>query len=284
MESEAPPSAGWYNFLGWLDVNKKRVAIGVGILAVVGLIAGLMVWRTGEREVEAGEALSAVKHNPTEAATSAVAQDYLKVADKYDGTPAGSQALIRAGATFFAVGDYTKAQEIFSRFVNKHNDAPWLGQAQYGLAACLEAQGKNQEAIVKYGDFLKSYSTDPAADQARFSLARLYEKGNQPSQAIDVLTKMTNGVAPFSPVIGEVQERLKAIYAKNPSLVPAPPVRTPPMMSPSILTNITVKPATNLGGTNLVPKAPTAATTSAAPKITIQAPTPSAPAPAAPAK
>src|SRR4051812_34442868 len=64
MESEAPPSAGWYNFLGWLDVNKKRVAIGVVVVAAIGAVAGLMFWRAGEREVEAGEALSAVKHNP----------------------------------------------------------------------------------------------------------------------------------------------------------------------------------------------------------------------------
>lgn len=28
MESGAPPSAGFYNVVGWLDVNKKRVAVG----------------------------------------------------------------------------------------------------------------------------------------------------------------------------------------------------------------------------------------------------------------
>ena len=61
MDSEAPPSAGFYNFLGWFEANKQRVAIGAGILVVVGLVVGLMVWRSSQRVIEAEEALGLVK-------------------------------------------------------------------------------------------------------------------------------------------------------------------------------------------------------------------------------
>lgn len=283
MESEAPPSAGWYNFLGWLDVNKKRVAIVAAILALVAALVAVMMWRSSQRKDEAALALAGVKHAPGDPATPALAENYLKVAQEYENTPAAAQALVRAGATYFAAGEYQKAQDAFARFLNNHSDSAWVSQAQYGLAACLEAQGKNPEAIAKYSDFLKSYSADPAADQARFSLSRLYEKTSQPAQALDVLTKMTNGLPPFSPIAGEVQERMKAIYAKNPALAPPPVQRMPPMMTPSMLTNnvqVTPQPPT----TNVavptpgaaptvapVPAAPTS--TGGAPRINLQAPT-----------
>jgi tetratricopeptide (TPR) repeat protein len=233
------------------------------VAALVAAVVAILVWRNSERKDEAARALSAVKHNPSDLPTPALAADYLKVAEQYDGTAAAGQAIIRAGTTFFAIGDYQKAQDAFSRFLKSYGDTPWVPQAQYGLAACLEAQGKTQEAIAKYNEFLKSYSTDSAADQARFSLARLYEKSSQPAQAIDVLTKMTNGLPPFSPVAGAVQERLREIYASNPSLLPPPVQRNPTMTPQSMFTNMIVRPPTN---------APASVTTGAPPSAVSPAP------------
>jgi tetratricopeptide (TPR) repeat protein len=269
--------------LGWLDVNRKRVVTFAAVAALVAAVIAVLVWRSSERKDEAARALAGVKHNPSDPPTPAVAADYMKVAEQFDGTPAAGQALIRAGTTYFAVGDFQKTQDAFSRFLKDYGDTPWVPQAQYGMAACLEAQGKNPEAIAKYNEFLKGYSADAAADQARFSLARLYEKSSQPAQAIDVLTKMTNGLPPFSPVAATVQERLKAIYAKNPSLLPPPVQRTPPMMTPSMLTNLMVRPPTasnvlTAPPTTVTPApapapAPSAGATGGVPKINLPAPT-----------
>ena len=266
MESKAPPSAGFYDFLGWLDVNKQRLAIAAVIMAFVGLIIGWFVWRSGQREIEAAQALSAVRlpFNPTEPPPPGTAEGFLKVATEFSGTRAAAQAVLRAGSAYFAEGNYAQAQKQFEDFVRQHGDTPWVPQAVFGIAASLDAQGKSPEAISKYNDFLRSYANDPAADQARLNLARLYEASNQPAQAADMLNKVTSA-GPMTPMAGEAQERLRALQAKHPELMatnvlsrqPAPaPMRT----NAVVMTNrITVtNPASNPTG--------------AAPKIILQPP------------
>lgn len=265
MESEAPPSAGFYNFLGWLDVNKKRVIMGAVVVALVGCIAALLIWRKGQREVEAGQALSSVRtsFNPTEPAPPGTAEAFVKVAQGYPKTAAAAQAILRAGAAFFAEGQWARAQEQFEKYLRSYGDTPWVPQATYGVAACLDAQGKTADAITKYNDFLKSYPNDPAADQGRLSLARLYDHANQPQQAIDILDKIVKG-AQFSPAASEAQERLKELYAKHPNLVPAPPVPQQPAVSPLMRPNAAP-------GTNVVRLTNSVRSTNP-PKILLQAP------------
>jgi len=230
MESDAPPSAGWYNFLGWLDVNRKRVAMIAGIVVIVGGVIAILVWRHSERETEAAEALSSVRmpFNPMDPVPPGTAEEFVKVAENYSKTPAAAQARLRAATLYFSAGQYDKAQDQLKKFLAEYGDTQWVPQAQFSMATCLEAQGKTADAIAKYNDFIRAYPNDPAADEARFNLVRLYENSNQPTQAIDLLTKMTNGLPQFSPLIGEVQERLKAIYMKNPALMPAPAPRIAP--------------------------------------------------------
>jgi tetratricopeptide (TPR) repeat protein len=227
MEQSAPPSAGFYNFLGWLDVNKKRVAIGAAVVVVIGLVAALLIWRNSEQDNEAALALSAVRvpFNPTEAAPPGTAEAFLKVAEQYPSTPSAPQAVLRAATVYFANGQYPQAVEQFNRFLGKYGDTPWVPQARYGIAASLDAQGNAQEAINRYNEFIRTYPSDPAVDEARFNVARLYEKANQPAQAIEVLSRMTNA-GPFTATGAEVQERLKSIYKQHPELAPKP-VATP---------------------------------------------------------
>lgn len=273
MESEAPPSTGWYNFLGWLDANRKRVILGAAIVAIVAAGIAIAVWWKDQRQLKAAEALSAVRvpFNPMETPDVRVADEYLKVSQDYSGTKAGAQALLKAGSVYFANGQFAKAQEQFQRFLKEYSDTPWVSTAQFGIAASLDAENKTTDAIARYNDFLRAYANDPAADEARLSLARLYEKANQPAQAIETLSKMTNA-APFSPIGGEVQDRLKALYAKHPNLAPAPTPRTLPASPASLLTNIT-RVITNTAGTAGAPaKVNTTTGATAVPKINLQAP------------
>lgn len=275
MESGTPPSAGFYDFLGWLDVNKKRVAIGAGILAIVGLIIGFMVWRSGQQEVNAEEALSSVRmpFSPMEQPAAGTAEALAKVAEEYPKTLAAPKALLRAGSVYFDTGNFPKAQEQFDKFLRAYGETPWVPQAVYGIAASLDAQGKATNAIEKYNDFLRSYGADPVADHARLSLARLYEQTKQPALALEALNKVVSGAQAaggMTPAAGEAQEKMRQLYAAHPTLMPANPAPVMPSPAPNLLTNF-VRPTNVIRVTNAVPG-------SNAPRILLS-PNPGAPTP-----
>ncbi len=281
MESGAPPSAAFYNFVGWLDVNKKRVAVGAAIVVFIALVVAVLVWRHSEREGEAARALSAVRvpFNPLDPIPPGTAEAFLKVASDYSGTPAAARAAFSAASVYFVSGQYPQAQQQFNNFLSKHGDTPWVPQARYGLAASVDAQGNVQDAIAKYNDFIRAYPNDPAVDDARLNLARLYEKSNQPTQALDLLNRMTNAT-PFSATGAEVQDRLKTIYAKYPDLAPKPVAPAPgpalaPRDVPLMLRDVPRTPQPSPTPTVPTPAAPNIsvpASTSGAPKIILQTP------------
>ncbi len=239
MESGTPPSAGFYNFLGWLETNKQRVAMGVAALFFVGAVIGFFVWRSGQKEIDAEEALSSVRmpFGPSQQPEPGTAEALIKVAEEYPDTSAAAKARLRAGTVYFDQGNYVKAQEQFDKYLRTHGETPWVPQAVYGIAASLEAQGKTAEAIAKYTNFVGTYSSDPAVDQARLTLARLYDQTQRPDLALDILNKLVSGQqGGFGPGGSEAQQRIAELYAKHPALRPAMPSNPPPF-TPSMLTN-----------------------------------------------
>ena len=240
METNAPRSAGFYDFLGWVEANKQRVVIYAGVLCLIALAAGIWVWRGGQSEIEAEEALSAIRvDGPLPAGTG----DLLaKIAAEYSGTSAAGKALLRSGTAYFAEGQFAKARQQFEAYLRDFGDTPWVAEAVLGVATSLEAEGKTAEAINKYKDFLNSYGTAPSADIARFNLARLYEQSNQLQLALETLQKMAVPSAPNtqpSPSAQEAQMRIRALLTKHPSLMPAPAAPTaqprPPAQPPLVL-------------------------------------------------
>ena len=91
METNAPQSAGLYDFLAWFEANKKRVAIGAGVVAVVALGAGLFVWQRGERVIKAEEALASVRmpYSPLEIPAAGTAEALAKLAADIHGLSFG---------------------------------------------------------------------------------------------------------------------------------------------------------------------------------------------------
>jgi tetratricopeptide (TPR) repeat protein len=225
-------------------------------LLVVGTVVGFFVWRSGQRAIEAEEALSAVKmqFTPGEVAGAGAADALMKVAQDYSGTPAAAKALLRAGTTYFSEGNYAKAQEQFASYLQKHGETPWVSQAVFGQAASLDAQNKAPEAITKYNDFLRSFPNDPSVDQARLNLARLYTQTQQPALALETLNKIT-GAQPgsYSPASAEAEEKKQELLAKNPTLVPPAPV-TPATPNMLLTTNMVRASNTVMRITNAAPK------------------------------
>ena len=58
METEITSSARFYDFLAWLDANKRRLGLAVAVVAVAGFVIAFMIWKDNQRELRANEALS----------------------------------------------------------------------------------------------------------------------------------------------------------------------------------------------------------------------------------
>jgi tetratricopeptide (TPR) repeat protein len=234
METNAPQSAGLYDFLAWFEANKKRVATAAGVVVVVALAAGIFVWQRGERVIKAEEALASVHmpYSPLEIPAAGTADALAKIAVDYPGTPAAAKAQLRAATVYFGEGNYAKAREQFDAYLREFSATAQVKDAVFGLAVCLDAENKTAEAITKYKDFIANtaYAADPVADMARFNLVRLYEQSNQPQLALEILTKMVGTPAPNQPptqTSQEAQAKIRAIYLKNPALIPAPVTAAP---------------------------------------------------------
>lgn len=257
METEAPPSVGLYNFLGWFETKKKLlVQIGAGALVAAAVI-GLLVWRSSQKQIEGEQALAGIHmpFSPSDLPAPGTADALAKIATEYPGTPAAAKATLRAASVYFGEGNYAKAKDQFDSFIRNHSDSPWVSQASYGLATCLDAQGNIPEAIAKYEAFIKTPGSDILGDQARLNLARLYEQNKQPEQALELLNKMTSAQQGYNPAAAEVQEKIRELYTKYPKLIPTP---TPPPMAPIISAPTIVTPpaASGTPAPTIVPAAP----------------------------
>ena len=115
METNAPQTAGLYDVLGWFEANKKRVATGAVVVAVVGLGVGFFAWQRGQRVIQAEQALAGLKmpYSPLEAPAAGTGDALAKIAADYPGTSAAAKALLRAGTVYFGEGNFAKARASF---------------------------------------------------------------------------------------------------------------------------------------------------------------------------
>ncbi len=204
------------------ELHKTKILGGIAALAVIGLIAGFMVWRSGENAVKSSEALSTVMLAPVTQPNGkpASADSFLKVAAEYPDSSAASRAVLLAAADYFDAGNYTDAKAQFDRFTRDHRDSPFMGQALLGSAACLDAQGKTNEAMTAYKDLIDRHPGETILPQARFALARLYEAQGQPEKAQPLFEDVARN-NPYSSIGSEAGMRLEELKVKFPSLTPA---------------------------------------------------------------
>src|SRR6187431_2803100 len=86
----------------WFETNKKQALWGAVIVVAAGLIIGFMAWRKGEKEIEAGNALSAVSvpQNAGVANRTDAPEAYLKVASDFPNTKTAPRALLLAAGEY----------------------------------------------------------------------------------------------------------------------------------------------------------------------------------------
>ena len=267
MDSETKQTDSLYEFLAWFEVNKRRVAIGgAAALAAIGLVT-TVIWYEKEKEFKASEALSNIRLPllSSEAASKDAAEKLQKFSKDYSGTDASVRAELMRAGVLFGEGKYADAQGAFEAFHRAHPESPWVSEAIYGVAVCLDAQNKAPDAIDKYADFTRRYGSDPKADQARLHLATLYEANNKLKEALGEYDKITKSMV-YSPAMQEAQQRQNAIFSKHPELVPIP--TNAPSAQPSFsMTNLPPALRSNatplMLRTNLIPGGKPAASNAA---------------------
>jgi predicted negative regulator of RcsB-dependent stress response len=269
MDSAQTEAPSMIKLMAWVEVNKRRLVVAVGVAVVVIALAVVVVHYQLEKEVRASEALSDVRAslNLNVAPPPGLPEAYLKVAAEHAGTKAAERALALAGAAFYLEGQYAEAQKQFERLPREYPDSPWAPQAAVGVAACLDAQQKIPEAINKYEEVRKRYASDPISDEVKLSLGRLYDKQGKGEEAYKLYEDvMKSGMAMQSGLAMEAGARSADLVKRFPDLI-KPKMPVMPAAVPSLGTNQAIP---GLKGTNAAAMSLQRAT-STVPSLTITA-------------
>lgn len=208
-----------YDFLAWLDGNKKQVITGLAVAAIVGSVIGLYIWNKKSTETKANEALFAIPSaQGRNAATPPTGEAFLKVEQEYPNTSAAERAELIGAGFLFTGGKYDKAKAQFEEFLTERPKSELRSQAAFGIAACLEAQGKIDEAIKKYQEVAAQYKGKNVAPLASFAVARLYEMQDKPEEALKVYSDLQSSKDPNDMWRSEAVDREEKLLAKYPQL------------------------------------------------------------------
>jgi tetratricopeptide (TPR) repeat protein len=244
------PSSGMIGLLAWVEVNKKRLAIGGAAMIVLIAVVALVVQQQARREINASRALSDIRipANPALPAQSGTAEALLKLADEYAGTKAAARALLISASVLYSEKRYDDAQKRYEKLLKDYPACPWVADANLGIAASLDAQGKSTDAISKFEEIRRRFATSPAAEEAKLSLARLYE-GQRPEDAFRLYDEVTKN-SPGTSLAAEAAFRKEELERKHPELAKLnQPIMPAPMPAPMQMSNIIRR--TNLQAINL---------------------------------
>jgi tetratricopeptide (TPR) repeat protein len=222
MQSEVPSTAVFYKWLGWFEQNRQRVLYGAVAALVLGLIVWFFIWRSGEKQKEAGYALAKTFiPQMTGAPERATPTAYLKVAADYPGSDPAATATLLAATALFDSGKYAEAQAEFDKFARQHRESPFLAEAQLGVAASLEAQGKTSEALTAYKNLVDRRPSDAVIPQAKYAMARIHDSQDKPELAYPLYEDVAR-TDPFGSLGSYAGMRAEELKAKYPHLAPAP--------------------------------------------------------------
>jgi tetratricopeptide (TPR) repeat protein len=237
---EATETGSLLKLWAWVETNKKQAAWGAGGAIVLALAIWFLLWRHGEQQVKAGEALSQVfvpqlmTGGPARPET---VRELLKVAAQYPGSEAGAEATLMAAGDLFTEGKYDQARVEFEKFARLHRASALEASALLGIAACLDAQHKTEQAKTAYKSLIDQHPNDPVTLQAKFSLACIYGAQNMPELERNYLEEVAR--ARSSILSSEAALRLQALFDQHPELAPTapPPVTLTPTLTAATASN-----------------------------------------------
>ena len=236
-----PEGAGMIEAMAWLEVNKKRLAVGAVLILLVGFGAYVFSYMSEQKEKTASAALIDLRPPISTNDPPVPATAFLKVTEDYAGTAAAERALILAAGAYFTEGKYTEAQNTFDRLLKEKPGSKWAPDAQFGIAASLESQGKRDDALTAYQRVTTAYATSAVVNEAHLAMARIYEAKNQPAEALKQYDELTRG-GMMSMRSQDAMMRRSQLLKKHPEL-DKPATNAVPSMSSMIPASATNKAA-----------------------------------------
>jgi predicted negative regulator of RcsB-dependent stress response len=202
----------------WIEDNLKRIAIGVGAVAILVFIYSFHSSSSSQKEITAGRALTQVI---VSSSTSQQADAYLKIAADYPGTLAGQRALLDGAATLFTAGKFPEAQAQFQKFLDTYADSSFAPQALLGVAASLDAQGKSADAISVYQKVAGQGSDMSVTASAKFAIAGIYAAQGKTADAMKIYEEIARAY-PNSSSGNEAGLRAMELKTKSPATAAKP--------------------------------------------------------------
>lgn len=262
MQPATTDSTKGYEFLAWLELNKKRLAFWIGIGLLLFVVVYVYSYFRGQKELAGSRALLALQTKQAGDRDSVVpAADLLKLAGEYGSTSAGERALLLAAGNLFAEGDYAQARKHFEQFQKDHSGSPLAPLAAFGTAASLDALDQVDAALAAYQSVVNQFPEDAVAPRARLAMGTLHEAKNQPEQAHRIYDQLSKqiGVGRIASDAGELLEKLERRFPHLSQSTNAP-------AAASATTTVTAPPATPASNALSTNDAPTpAAATEASP-------------------
>jgi TolA-binding protein len=179
MQAQDAATTYLFKTWAWMENNARGAMLAAGIIIVAIIGISFYSWRQGQKEIEAGNALSRV----VLAGNGQTAEACLKVAADFPGTKAGQRAALQGAATLFAAGRYADAQAQFQKFLDNYPDNSLAPEAQLGVATSLDAQGKLDLAAGAYQNVINRSSDQNVTATARLGLAQIQEQQGKSADA-----------------------------------------------------------------------------------------------------
>lgn len=210
-----------------LEWARRRWRLLVGVMAAVTVAAlggGLWTWQAARREAEGGAALAQVnqalrKQYPAgfylpsgeggEPRPDAIIQEYHQVAERFAGTRAALEAVLRAGHLEYSAGLFDAAVRSYDRYL-ENRGAPFRGVALLGKGYTLLANGDAAGAVAAFGAAAEAAPRDPMAAEAIMAQGRALESLGKKDEAVHAFTQVTERF-PQSAWAAQATERLNAL-------------------------------------------------------------------------
>jgi predicted negative regulator of RcsB-dependent stress response len=238
MQTQDTPAEFLFRLWPKLEQNKKPIIGGAVAILLLAAIAYFISAQHAQKEIDAGEAVSAVIVNSAASSNPSQTASSMEVlAAKYSGTAAGARAEVQAAGALFEAGNYADAQTQFQKYLDDNASGPLAATAQLGVAASLEAQNKIDQAVAAYQKVISGYAASSCVGPAEYALARICEQQNKLSEAMTHYENVIRSTLPGT-LNNEAKSRAYELQAKVAASSPKPMTTIKPVVTNSA----TIKP------------------------------------------
>lgn len=243
MQTQDAPAEIIFKLWPWVEANKHRLIGGLAVILVGSGIAYFISSARAQKEVDAGQALTALMVNSgANRSGSQLATALEQLATTYAGTAAGQRAQLQAAAALFEAGSYAEAQTQFKNYLDANPSGAFADTAELGIAASLDAQSQTDPAAAAYQRVISVFPSSASVAPAEFALGRIAERQNKLTEAMSHYEKVARTSLGGS-LRDEAMMRASDLKVKIDAAAPKPVAKSPVEAAPKPLVPPPAQPA-----------------------------------------